>query len=125
MSPAGGSVNGRFAYNIRPACCVFQTKMKRLFRVRGIWKDGAVVWFVNRSAEAGWYALDEAFTREEAESLAAFLQRRNLECRIQEIPPQSAGSEGSPAWNLISRIVEMDQEDADRLPFAVVGCIET
>ena len=92
--------------------------------MRGKLEEHAVLWFVNRSAEPGWYALDEAFTREEAESLALFLQKRNLDCRIREIPPGSAGVEDSPAWNLIGRLVELDQKDADRLAFAVVGCLE-
>lgn len=79
---------------------------------------------MNRSTECGCYALDEAFSREEAERLALLLRKGNLECRIQEIIPESAGVEHSPAWNLIGRLVELDQEDADRLPFAVVGCFE-
>jgi len=79
---------------------------------------------VNRSPEPGCFALDEAFSREEAGRFERLLQDRKLECRIKEIPLESAGVEDSPAWNLIGRLVELDQEDADRLPFAVVGCME-
>ena len=79
---------------------------------------------MNRSPEPGCFALDEAFSREEAGRLERLLRDRKLECRIKEIPLESAGVEDSPAWNLIGRLVELDQEDADRLPFAVVGCME-
>jgi hypothetical protein len=98
--------------------------MKRTFRVQGKIEEGAVLWFVNRSAENGCYALDEAFGREEAQLFSRFLQNRELECRIQEIPPGSAGGENSPAWNVIGRLVELDRENADQLPFSVVGCLE-
>ena len=97
--------------------------MKRSFRVRGEMQGGSVLWFVNRSPEAGCYALDEAFSREEAERLQRVLHSRRLECRIQEIHPESAGAQASPAWNLIGRLVELEQEDADQLFFAVVGCL--
>lgn len=87
-------------------------------------QGGSVTWFVNRSREAGCYALDEAFSRKEAEQLRRLLHSRKLECRIQEIPPESAGARASPAWNLLGRLVELEQEDEDRLRFAVVGCLE-
>ena len=98
--------------------------MKRSFRVRGKLEEVAVLWFVNRSAEPGGYALDDAFSREEAQRLVRLLQNKELECRIQEIPPGPAGVEDSPVWNLIGRLVELDQTDAARLPFSVVACLE-
>jgi hypothetical protein len=97
--------------------------MKRSFRVLGKLEGEAILWFVNRSADTGYYALDEAFSREEARRLSRLLQDRMMECRIQEIPPGSSGAGDSPAWNLIGRLVELDREDADQLPFSVVGCL--
>jgi hypothetical protein len=117
----GRLYTSRFNYNIRRAFCVYQCKMKRLFRVRGNLKQGPVLWFVNRSAETGCYALDEAFSREEAERLQRLLQKRNVECRIQEITANT-GAERSASWNLIGRLVQL--EDGDQLPFSVVGCLE-
>ena len=105
-----------------PGSCVFEDKMERVFRVRGELKEGPVFWFVNRSPEPGCYALDEAFSREEAERLGRFLQNRSMECRIQEINPESAGGEESPVWNLIGKLVQL--EDGYQLPFPVVGCLE-
>ncbi len=86
-------------------------------------EQGPVFWFVNRSAERGFYALDEAFSREEAAGLRRALKRRNLECRIQKIPASTA-AEQPAAWNLIGKLVELEQEDADQLSFSVVGCLE-
>lgn len=82
-----------------------------------------VFWFVNRSAEPGYYALDEAFSRKEAVCLRRALKRRNLECRIQKIHA-SAAAEQPASWNLIGKVVELEQEDADQLSFSVVGCLE-
>ena len=86
-------------------------------------EQGPVFWFVNRSAEPGNYALDESFSRKEAAGLRRALKRRNLECRIQKIPV-SAAAQQPASWNLIGKVVELEQEDADRLSFSVVGCLE-
>jgi hypothetical protein len=98
--------------------------MKVSFRIRGKLKERPVFWFVNRSSEPGCYALDEAFSRDEAQRLERLLQNRSIECRVQKISPGSAGVEDSPAWNLIGRLVELNPDDADQLPFSVVGCLE-
>jgi hypothetical protein len=98
--------------------------MERSYRISGKLREGPVIWFVNRSMDPGCYALDEAFSREEAERLQRFLQDRSIEYRIQEIPPESAGGEQSPVWILIGRLVELKRDETDRLSFAVVGCLE-
>jgi hypothetical protein len=98
--------------------------MERTYRIRGKLSEEPVLWFVNRSPDPGCYALDEAFSREEAERLQRFLQDRSIEYRIQEIPPESAGGEQSPVWNLIGRLVELKRDETDRLSFPVVGCLE-
>jgi hypothetical protein len=112
-----------FDYNIRRASCVCRGKMEKSFRVSGKLNEGPVLWFVNRGTEGGYYALDEAFSREEAASLRRLLKRRNLECRIHEVPG-SAAAEQQASWNLIGKVVELEQEDADQLSFSVVGCLE-
>jgi hypothetical protein len=84
-------------------------------------KQKAVFWFVNRSTEAEIYALDEFFIPEEAACLEKLLRRRNGECRIEEVSP-SAGTQEPASWNLLGRLIEL--EEADRLPFRVVGCVE-
>jgi hypothetical protein len=94
------------------------------YRVEGSLKEGPVLFFVNRSAEPGSYALDESFSREEAICLARLLQSRDLECRVREVSADSAA--GQPAsWNLLGRLVELDQSDGDLLSFPVVGCLES
>jgi hypothetical protein len=115
-------INGCFDYNIHPCYRVIQSNMKRSFRVWGKLEQQTVFWFVNRSTELGCYALDEAFSPEEAQRLERFLLNRRIECRIQVIVPACAGAEDSPAWNLIGRLVEL--ENGDQLPFPVVGCLE-
>ncbi len=93
------------------------------YRIRGSLQEGTVLFFVNRSTEPGSYALDESFSREEAICLQRLLKGRNLQCRVQEIPP--GGAAGRPAsWNLIGRLVELERSVADRLSFSVVGCLE-
>ena len=82
-----------------------------------------VLWFVNRSTEGGYYALDEAFSREEAASARRLLKRRNLECRIHEVSG-SAPADQQASWNLIGKVVELEQEDTGQLSFSVVGCLE-
>ena len=95
--------------------------MAPLFRIASTLDQEEVLWFVNRSREAEIYALDEFFTPEEAACLEKLLRRRNGECRIEEVSP-SAGTQEPASWNLLGRLVEL--EDADQLSFRVVGCIE-
>jgi hypothetical protein len=97
--------------------------MEKMFRVTGKLVQGPVLWFVNRSKEPGTYALDESFSREEATRLERLLKSRILECRIREISGATC-AEDSPSWNLIGRVVALEQEDADQLSFSVVGCVE-
>jgi len=110
-------------YNIRRACCVCKDEMARKYCVKGSLPEGPVLFFVNRSNQPGRYALDESFSREEATCLARLLQSRNLECRVREF--RADGAAGQPAsWNLLGRLIELDQSDGDLLSFPVVGCLE-
>ena len=96
--------------------------MERKYRVTGTLEQGAVLWFVNRSKEPGYYALDESFSREEASRLDQLLKRRSLECRIKEVS-RSAPAEQAASRNLLGRLVELERAEEDRLPFRVVGCL--
>lgn len=97
--------------------------MAKLFRVRGTLEQESILWFVNRSTEPGSYALDGNFSEEEAIRFDGLLRSRNLECRIEEVP-RCAGAEEPAFWNLLGRLIELEQADADQLSFRVVGCVE-
>ena len=96
--------------------------MEKKFRVTGNMAEGPVIWFVNRSTETEYYALDESFSQEEATCLARLLKNRNLECRIEEIPDCAVAAQ-SDSWNLIGRLFELVRRDRDQLSFPVIGCI--
>ena len=115
-------INMRRRCNIHWAFCVCRGKMERKYRVTGTMEQGAVLWFVNRSKEPGYYALDESFSRDEASRLDQLLKRRNLECRIKEVS-RSVAAEQSASWNLLGRLIELEQAEAGRLPFRVVCCL--
>ncbi|MBN2553642.1 MAG: hypothetical protein JXB06_12775, partial [Spirochaetales bacterium] len=84
----------------------------------------AVLWFVNRSGEPEFYALDEYFTSEEAADLEKLLRRRNWDCRIEKVcGPVGDGQAAS--WNLLGRLIELDPAEADQLCFRVAGCLES
>jgi hypothetical protein len=96
--------------------------MEPLFRIASTLKQKAVLWFVNRSMEPQIYALDELFTAEEAAHLEKLLQKRREECRIEQV---SRSARRKPAsWNLLGRLIELEQAESDQLPFRVVGCLE-
>ncbi len=97
--------------------------MTRVFRVTGRLEQQQVLWLVDRSGEPGSYALDELFTEEEVAGFEKLLESRNLEYRIEEIL-RSLHPEELPAWDLIGRVFELEDQAADQLPFRVVGCVE-
>jgi len=111
-------------YNICRVFFVCEDEMARLFRVTGTLGHRQVLWLVNRSGERGSYALDELFTEEEIAGFEKLLQRRNQKYRIKGIP-RSVHPEELPSWNLIGRVFELEEQNADQLSFRVVGCLET
>jgi len=110
-------------YNIHRGLFVCEDEMARLFCVTGTLGHRQVLWLVNRSGERGSYELDELFTDEEIAGFEKLLQRRNQEYWIKEIP-RSLHAEELPSWNLIGRVFELEEQDADQLSFRVVGCVE-
>jgi hypothetical protein len=97
--------------------------MEPLFRIASTLKQKAVLWFVNRSMEPQIYALDELFTAEEAACLEKLLRKRREECRIEQVS-RSGGTKEPASWNLLGRLIELEQGESDQLAFRVVGCLE-